>query len=313
MDKKTERLVNVARMYYEQDRTQSEIADRYGISRPMVSKLLKEARDRGIVTIRINAPKGESGGAPSLMELVGRCFGIYDGVAVPGGPNDQTTNEAVAEAAISYLSGLGGTGLGIGWGHIIGDVVKHMEQKAKLVPIGTFVCPLIGNGGVGLKNYHSNELVRVIAEHSGAEPAFLYSPAYVLSEQELNLTKELDNYRMVSEAWRKLDVALVNIGNFPSVPDFASEARYGDVLVKQKAVGRILNYFVNREGRILYSETDYAIQIPLELLRKTKHVVGICSANTSSAALRAVLRTGLVNYLIAPGRVVETALKEEMI
>ena len=46
MDKKTERLVNVARMYYEQDRTQSEIADRYGISRPMVSKLLKEARDR---------------------------------------------------------------------------------------------------------------------------------------------------------------------------------------------------------------------------------------------------------------------------
>lgn len=91
MDKKTERLVNVARMYYEQGRTQSEIADRYGISRPMVSKLLKEARDRGIVTIRINAPKGESGGAPSLMELVGRCFGIYDGVAVPGGPNDQTT------------------------------------------------------------------------------------------------------------------------------------------------------------------------------------------------------------------------------
>ena len=143
MDKKTERLVNVARMYYEQDRTQSEIADRYGISRPMVSKLLKEARDRGIVTIRINAPKGESGGAPSLMELVGRCFGIYDGVAVPGGPNDQTTNEAVAEAAISYLSELGGASLGIGWGHIIGDVVKHMEQKAKLVPIGTFVCPLI--------------------------------------------------------------------------------------------------------------------------------------------------------------------------
>ena len=175
------------------------------------------------------------------------------------------------------------------------------------------ICPLIGNGGVGLKNYHSNELVRVIAEHSGAAPEFLYSPAYVLSEQELNLTKELDNYRLVYEAWRKLDVALVNIGNFPSVPDFASEARYGDVLVKQKAVGRILNYFVNREGRVLYSDTDYAIQIPLELLRRTKHVVGICSANISQTALRGVLRTGLVNYLIAPVRVVETALKEEML
>ena len=77
MDKKTERLVDVARMYYEQDRTQSEIADQYGISRPMVSKLLKEARDKGIVTIRISAPQEESGGALSLMELVGRLSLIH--------------------------------------------------------------------------------------------------------------------------------------------------------------------------------------------------------------------------------------------
>ena len=59
MDKKTERLVGVARLYYEQDRTQNEIAGRYGISRPMVSKLVKEARDRGIVSIRICAPQEE--------------------------------------------------------------------------------------------------------------------------------------------------------------------------------------------------------------------------------------------------------------
>lgn len=88
------------------------------------------------------------------------------------------------------------------------------------MPIGTFVCPLIGNGGVGLKNYHSNELVRSIAEHSGAQPRFIYSPACVLSEQELKLTRELDSYHEIYHVWEKLDVALVNIGNFPSVPGF---------------------------------------------------------------------------------------------
>ena len=31
----------------------------------------------------------------------------------------------------------------------------------------------------------------------------------------------------------KLDVALANIGSFPTVPDFASEARYGDLLIRQ--------------------------------------------------------------------------------
>ena len=69
-DRKVERLVEVARMYYEQDRTQSEIAAHYGISRPMVSKLLKTARDTGIVTIRIQAPQIRESGQASLMEPV---------------------------------------------------------------------------------------------------------------------------------------------------------------------------------------------------------------------------------------------------
>ena len=57
-------------------------------------------------------------------------------------------------------------------------------------------------------------------------------------EQELKLTRELDSYHEIYHVWEKMDVALVNIGNFPSVPDFASEARYGDLLIRQKAVGR---------------------------------------------------------------------------
>ncbi len=308
--KRIKRLMEVASLYYEADETQSEIARRYGISRPMVSRLLKEAKETGIVKISIQPPA--SAQEVLLARMKGE-FKLKGGVLVADGGSDTAVNDALAAAAVDFLKGIRGASLGVGWGHIIGNFVRHMERAEHLEPVCKTICPLIGNGGVGLKNYHSNELVRVIAEHSGAAPEFLYSPAYVLSEQELNLTKELDNYRLVYEAWRKLDVALVNIGNFPSVPDFASEARYGDVLVKQKAVGRILNYFVNREGRVLYSDTDYAIQIPLELLRRTKHVVGICSANISQTALRGVLRTGLVNYLIAPVRVVETALKEEML
>ena len=180
-DRKVERLVEVARMYYEQDRTQSEIAAHYGISRPMVSKLLKTARDTGIVTIRIQAPQIRESGQASLMELVGRKFGVYGGLVIPDGCGDHATNAAVAEAAIRFLEGLGEDHLGIGWGHIIGDVVKCLEQKNRLVPLCTSVCPLIGNGGVGLKNYHSNELVRAIAEHSGARPDFIYSPPCCLS------------------------------------------------------------------------------------------------------------------------------------
>ncbi|MCI7136279.1 MAG: hypothetical protein MSA06_03295 [Clostridiales bacterium] len=64
-EKKIERMVNVARLYYEQNMTQNEIAKELGISRPLVSILLTEARTCGIVTISINraealrAPDGD--------------------------------------------------------------------------------------------------------------------------------------------------------------------------------------------------------------------------------------------------------------
>lgn len=38
--KRIKRLMEVASLYYEADETQSEIAKQYGISRPMVSRLL---------------------------------------------------------------------------------------------------------------------------------------------------------------------------------------------------------------------------------------------------------------------------------
>lgn len=53
-DKRIERLTQVARMYYEQNMNQSEIARALGVSRPLVSVLLSEARECGIVTITIN-------------------------------------------------------------------------------------------------------------------------------------------------------------------------------------------------------------------------------------------------------------------
>ena len=50
------RLVEISRLYYEEGLTQAEIAGRLDISRPAVSKLLAEARIRGIVKIEIKSP-----------------------------------------------------------------------------------------------------------------------------------------------------------------------------------------------------------------------------------------------------------------
>ena len=46
-------LVRVSRLYYELGETQERIGALVGVTRPQVSRLLKEARAKGIVEIRI--------------------------------------------------------------------------------------------------------------------------------------------------------------------------------------------------------------------------------------------------------------------
>lgn len=303
---KQEKLTDIARLYYEQDKTQNEIAKIYGVSRPLISRMLKEAKESGIVKIEICPPYDES---VRLVEKAKAVFGIRGGVAVHGKGNDNETNDALSREAILFMRGLKQTSIGLGWGHIIGNLVSYMEKNEPVDGLAFKVCPLIGNSGVGNRNYHSNELVRIFAQQCHGAPEYFYAPFIVTSEQEREIFKELESYQVIEKIWTGLDMALVNIGNYPSVPDFASEARYGEVLRKEKAVGKILNYYLDVKGKIFRSEEDYALQIPLEILETIPHVVGICSANTSPKALVGALRTGYIHYVAAPWEILKDAVE----
>ena len=52
VDSYRQTLVEVARLYYEQNLTQTEIGRKLSLSRSTVSRMLQRARDTGIVTIR---------------------------------------------------------------------------------------------------------------------------------------------------------------------------------------------------------------------------------------------------------------------
>ena len=49
-------LADVAEMYYLEEKNQAEIAKAIGVTRSMVSRMLTEARQSGIVDIRIQRP-----------------------------------------------------------------------------------------------------------------------------------------------------------------------------------------------------------------------------------------------------------------
>ncbi len=304
---KQKRLAQVARRYYLDNRKQSEIASELGVSRPLISRMLAEARDLGIVEITVHEPGSEES---RLLERLCRRTSVRGGLLTRDGTDDYQSNRILAEGAVSLLEQLKTRCLGVGWGHFIGQLVSWLEENPLPESQITDVCPLVGNAGVPIRHYQSNENVRLLAQHLGAEPHFLYLPALPESLEEKEILCSTEVYRQICRQWERMDTALVNIGNFPSTPDFASVARYGPLLHQQRACGRMLVYYFNEEGTVLQSEQDFAIQIPVDLLRRCPSIVGVCSANTSVRALRGALRTGCFTHIVARAALVREMLED---
>ncbi len=293
---KQKRLAYVARRYYLEDRKQSDIAQELGVSRPLVSRMLSEARELGIVEITIHEPGAR---ASRLLERLRLSHGIRDGVLVEDGADNDVTNRALSQGAVELLDRLEARRLGVGWGYLIGQLVSWLEENPRPDSSVTDICPLVGNASIPARNYQSNENVRLMARQLGAVPHFLYLPALPESLEEKKLLCSTEVYRQICRQWEGLDTALVNIGDYPSSPDFASLVRYGSLLQRQRACGRMLVYYFNEEGTVIQSDQDFAIQVPIGTLRRCPNIIGVCSANTSVKALGGALRSGFFTHIVA--------------
>ena len=303
---KRKRLAYVARRYYLEDQKQSDIARELGVSRPMASRLLAEARALGVVEITVHDPETRTA---RLMERLRRMGSVQGGVLIDDGGDSDGANRLLSEGAVQLLWQLGAQRLGVGWGYLIGQIVNWLEQNPQTDSPVTDICPLVGNASIPARNYQSNENIRLMAQQLGAAPHFLYLPALPESLEEKEVLCSTEVYRQIYRQWETLDTALVNIGDYPSSPDFASLVRYGSLLQEQRACGRMLVYYFNEDGHVIQSEQDFAIQIPVDVLRRCQNIIGVCSANTSAKAVRGALRSGLLTHIVARSDIIEAVFE----
>ena len=295
-NEKIEKLVTIAGMYYEENKNQNEIAAAMGISRPLVSRYLAEAKEYGIVQIQIKSPIEEE---KLILDALTQKYGIRGGCAVETRPNESDANRDIAEAAIDGLDQLSqGSVIGVGWGSAIGVVCQQL-RKRPVLQRETTVYPLVGNSGVMNRDYHPGEIISAFAEKTGGAARYWSAPAFVDSAQEVRAIRDSAEYKKMESGWKSVKVAFVGIGNYPSVPDFATAASYGSRLTEQKAVGKLLCYYYDINGHIIKPDHDLTMQIPLEILGKRKFAVGVCGANVNAKALEGALKTGILTHIVA--------------
>ena len=276
------------------------------MSRPLISRMLSEARALGVVEITVHEPGDRSA---ALLDRLRLSSSIRGGVLVEDGEDDDATNPLLSQGAVELLRQIGARRLGVDCGHLIGQLVTWLEEYPQPNSSVTDIFPLVGNASIPARNYQSNENVRLMAQQLGANPHFLYLPALPDSLEEKEVLCSTEVYRQIQQEWERMDTALVNIGNYPSSPDFASLVRYGSLLQQQHTCGRMLVYCFNEAGTVIQSEQDFVIQIPIDTLKQCPNIIGVCSANTSAKALRGGPPVRLLFLPRGPGGPGQGALK----
>src|SRR5699024_10489845 len=138
-------VVRTARLYYEQGRSQTEIAQELGLSRSNVSRVLTQARDRGIVEITIHDPEGPPRRDEALEAALRAAFSLREAhvVYAPRTPAMEAVAreahvvsaprtpamEAVAREGAAVLTQRLATvrSIGVSWGQTVQRVVAQLE------------------------------------------------------------------------------------------------------------------------------------------------------------------------------------------
>lgn len=303
-EKKVRRMVEVARLYYEEDMSQNQIAAKLGISRPLVSVILSEAKESGIVTITIrDAIITEE----QVVEKLRRSFGISEVIIVRDAQNDGMTNMLIARAAFNSCFSRANEGkrTGIGWGTIMDLMTDYAETLESVKEERGAIFPLVGGINSVTRGFHVNELVRVFSLKTGRQPSFLYVPALHETAVELEMLRRTEICSAIEEEWEYMEQALIAVTNFPSYPDLGVKSLYGNALTEKKAVGRMLAHYFDAYGRIISPVSDSTLQASIKQLRQT-NVTAVCSNQVKPQAVIGALRTGIVDNLVLPYSLAET-------
>ena len=293
-------IISIAKLYYIENMNQNQIATLMGVSRPLISKYLMEARNLGIVKIEVNDVLADNNDEEKNGIRLCEKFGLKKVYSIPYSSNKDFDDQIFIDYSTEYLLANHNEHsiIGIGWGSTIGSIVKKSESLGNQNKITGTVVPLIGNAPISYRNYHTNELVRMLADSTGLNGDYLYAPVICSTAYERDIFVKTENVERLMSYYKSLDVAIIQIRNFPSVPDLATEARFGKKLNEKKAVGMILSYYYDIDGNVITSDTDFSIQISLESLKCSKNVIGIVNSRVNNKAVIGALKTGIFTHLI---------------
>ncbi|MCU0511187.1 MAG: sugar-binding transcriptional regulator [Anaerolineae bacterium] len=307
-------LAKVATLYYKNQLSQHEIAQRLAISRQTAGRLLQRARDTGIVRVEIMSPVSYETEIECRLE---EAFHLREAIVItPAAETEEAIKRGIGQAAADFLRRRLQDGDVLG---IVSGSTTLYECVLQLKPMRLNQLRVVGlNGSVNRQTPLSvtENIIHRVAGTLNGQPIVLTAPAFVdRPEIKASLLGDSSLAPVLALA-RQARVALFGIGDFsenssPYREGFVS----GDTLRAIRArggIGEICGHGYDLDGRLCAPEiSERTIGIELAHLREIPLAVALAGGTRKADAIYGALRGKYCNVLITDAETARALLKQQ--
>lgn len=300
MLKKDERLaLVVARLYYFDDLSQGQIAQQLGLSRQKVNRLLKKAKEWGLVQITL-----ASNTQWDLEQKLQTLFALKEVQVVDA--RKSMLSEDVGRLAAEFMVRRASTAtvVGISWGNTLSSMIPWLNR----LPAGSVkkeaLVQLNGSLTRSFSPTNAGVLFESVSRVLNAPTYQLPLPAVVEKSDLRNKFTDEPSVKSILELGRKSDLVIFSVG-VPGAESVLAQAGYLDagelweLKEHHQAVGDICSRYFTQAGNIAWKELDQrTIGIDLEDLLHIPDRLCIAFGNHKEPAVSAALRKGYISSLV---------------
>jgi DNA-binding transcriptional regulator LsrR (DeoR family) len=286
----------VARRYYLDGATKSDIASELGLSRFKVARLLDHARATGVVRIELDSP-GQID--LDLSVRLSAAYGLRHCIVLDCPEDDEPLLRAtLGRSAAELLTEIVEPGdvVGLAWARSLMTIRTSLTRLAR--------CDVVQlTGALSLPRDESPiELVRDVARHAGGRAYFYYAPMILPDAATARVLRTQPEVARAAGRFPEVTKAVVGVGAWRAGASTVADALTEDERREIHDLGvrcELAGAQLDAEGRCVRTPlTDRMIAIEAEQLHDVPEVIGTVYGVSKADAVVAALRGGFLTSVV---------------
>lgn len=293
-----ELLAQIAQDYYLSKLSITDLAQKYQLSRYLITKSLDEAMASGLVSIQINSPVARN---YQLETEFKKRFGIPHIAILKDANNPTLDGNSIIEFAAEQLQMLIKRShiIGVAWGSTVYNIIDHF--RTELRDDLTFT-QFMGENMKYNSAAGSTRMTERAASKFQAKYLTMPAPLYIESDAIRQLLPQEAALKQTFAAANRMDLLFCGLGTLSSIDSILQWRQNKSILFPGVKIDDIVGVLYGRpydiNGHFLIPESDKTFSVSLPAILATPRRIGVIKSkfktNAALGALRGRMLTDLV-------------------